>query len=49
MNCDSSNKPLQFMACVIDPLVNGFIVLLDACQRLMLKYVFAEGVITAYL
>jgi hypothetical protein len=32
------------MACVIDPLVNGFSVLLDACQRLMQKHIYAEGV-----
>jgi len=37
------------MACVIDPLVNGFSLLLDECQRLMQKYVYAAGVVTAYL
>lgn len=30
------------MASVIDPLVNGFSVLLNASQRLMQKYVDAE-------
>ena len=30
------------MACVIDPLVNGFTVLLDACQLVMQKYIMQK-------
>jgi len=44
MNCDSSNK-----LCSLWPLVNSFSLLLDVCQSLMQEYVYAAGVVTAYL